>query len=527
MHASQQHSSDGIASRLLSSASEATATFESLPYEIIAHIFVLGCPFPHVGGDTFPFVTPNIREEPLAYQPLTASVCRQWRQVALGTPKLWSSIFVNLSFVYHRPGISTPEILHLLEKRSAATDLFLYIMASKAYGVTKDPTPDIVPVISRLLPRVYMLALDFHNADQLGALLFPLVNVPTLRHFRIHQFSIYDRPPARRHIFESAIHLDSFHLYPMSNMSPLDEETCLRHVSTPSLTYLPLARRLGPGTATALSIIEASSTLRNLHILYDCISPGASRGFVVNHPTLSTLKLTSREQHPTLACLGSLPELTHLTFIREKCAEWLSGAAPFPGPLIRVIGQMPRLRTLAVRAVCAGPANNTWDYVRHVTQLVLNSPGLVALELWNENAREVVTLLAERSADKANEVPNASLRLIRVVFSHPHSLNIFVPETMGACTSLVLSRPELRIEWYIQQPFFSETEDAVKVMKSFPQYLFLSLDSPRQNLEDLELDDQGVLSDGRTSFYSAADAMRDVGKLVAGALLRVARGIED
>ena len=59
-----------------------------LPDEVIAHIFVMGCPAPNhrlLGIDT----------APLQYQVLVGSICRLWRKIANECPYLWTSVVVR------------------------------------------------------------------------------------------------------------------------------------------------------------------------------------------------------------------------------------------------------------------------------------------------------------------------------------------------------------------------------------------------------------------------------------------------
>ena len=64
-----------------------TSVIHRLPNELIAHIFVMGCPAPNhklAGIDTAPF----------RYQVLVGSICRLWRKIAHECPSLWTSVAV-------------------------------------------------------------------------------------------------------------------------------------------------------------------------------------------------------------------------------------------------------------------------------------------------------------------------------------------------------------------------------------------------------------------------------------------------
>ncbi|KAJ7940156.1 hypothetical protein B0H13DRAFT_1454893, partial [Mycena leptocephala] len=57
-----------------------------LPPEILAEIFIHCLP-------TQEFVTPDLTTAPL----ILCGICRRWREVALSTPKLWNSLFLQLN----------------------------------------------------------------------------------------------------------------------------------------------------------------------------------------------------------------------------------------------------------------------------------------------------------------------------------------------------------------------------------------------------------------------------------------------
>jgi len=62
-----------------------------LPDEVIAHIFVMGCPAPN-----HKFL--KIDTAPLQYQVLVGSICRLWRKIANECPCLWTSVVVRHPF---------------------------------------------------------------------------------------------------------------------------------------------------------------------------------------------------------------------------------------------------------------------------------------------------------------------------------------------------------------------------------------------------------------------------------------------
>src|ERR1700733_4367662 len=65
-----------------------TSAIHCLPNELIAHIFVMGCPSPNHREFT------GIDAAPFRYQVLVGSICGLWREIAHGCPSLWTSVAV-------------------------------------------------------------------------------------------------------------------------------------------------------------------------------------------------------------------------------------------------------------------------------------------------------------------------------------------------------------------------------------------------------------------------------------------------
>lgn len=482
MQSDQQHPNNEVTSRLPSSEGRTKATFDLLPFELIAHVFILGCPRSRF-EDTL-FAPPEMEwpEDPLPYQLLVASVCRLWRHVALGTPKLWSSIFVNLSLIDNRSRITTPESLRLIEQRSAATDLFLYITASDWDGCSSgpviDPTPDIVPIIVRMLPRVYTLAIDAFDAIQIEAI-FPLVNLPRLRHLYFEQTFEFN-PSTPEAIFDRTIHLESFHFYP-ERMPSLAEANCLERVATRSLTCG--IQHVGNIHAT-LDTIERSIDLEHLHFIYqeDRFRDLPQR---ISHPTLSSLKLTTGELQPTLACLGTLPELVHLTIQASRDTyppDTRGNNDPVP-----FISKFPKLKTLVATIYCGDGCEDFEEvYIRGIAPVMKASPALAAIELWDWNALEIVTFLA---GQEANGATNPTLRHIRIVLDHPDAMEWLEPMAL-VCTRLLTCRPSIRIEWHIQPSFVWDPQDAARISVAVPHGVecFYNEDDDYSPLAPLEME---------------------------------------
>lgn len=58
-----------------------TLPIHKLPDELVAYIFVLGCPKPTI--DTYRPEPGDMTDDPIPFQVLVSSICRCWRRVSL------------------------------------------------------------------------------------------------------------------------------------------------------------------------------------------------------------------------------------------------------------------------------------------------------------------------------------------------------------------------------------------------------------------------------------------------------------
>ncbi|KAJ7908909.1 hypothetical protein B0H13DRAFT_2495475 [Mycena leptocephala] len=94
----------------------------ALPPELLSEIFIHCLP---TEEDEYLPVTPNPKTAPL----LLCGICRQWREVALTTPSLWSSISFSSELAYSQSGIEYVEFCRRWLSRAKDTPLSLCLEA--------------------------------------------------------------------------------------------------------------------------------------------------------------------------------------------------------------------------------------------------------------------------------------------------------------------------------------------------------------------------------------------------------------
>ncbi|KAF5327583.1 hypothetical protein D9619_004652 [Psilocybe cf. subviscida] len=143
-----------------------------LPTEIIARIFLC-----FTSDPTQPSQTPNIKSfDESVKQPLILShVCKHWRYVALGTPILWSSIYITRDL--------HPNLLHLFLRRTLGFPLAVYIDGThhpSQYDATTVSQPHSLYLFQRALPTgeqsrivrcMMLLRKSFHRCVKMDATL--------------------------------------------------------------------------------------------------------------------------------------------------------------------------------------------------------------------------------------------------------------------------------------------------------------------------------------------------------------------
>ncbi|KAF8884598.1 hypothetical protein BD779DRAFT_1471926 [Infundibulicybe gibba] len=140
---------------------------EGLPVEIIQVIFLELCPPP----TTFPLR----RGEPTL---LVTHICSQWRAIAISTPTLWASCYIN--FVTFCP--PQPEPIHAWISRAAQSSLSLNFHGSARYF---DTSPMIVDIVFPVIHRCSFLSFCLDTITLNRLLTLPPGSLRTLRSMTI------------------------------------------------------------------------------------------------------------------------------------------------------------------------------------------------------------------------------------------------------------------------------------------------------------------------------------------------------
>ncbi|KAF8149073.1 hypothetical protein B0H34DRAFT_802599 [Crassisporium funariophilum] len=148
----------------------ASSGITTLPYEILSHIFVIYTFEDEKVDPRFPFLVPDKSNGPLHI----CSISRQWRQIALTTPILWSSIFVC-----QHPDL---KLVKLWLERSQSHPLTLRL-APKAGG---DKIPDlrftdaVFSLFSTQLHRWRTISFCFQKSTEIAFVNLPLSDATLL-----------------------------------------------------------------------------------------------------------------------------------------------------------------------------------------------------------------------------------------------------------------------------------------------------------------------------------------------------------
>ncbi|KAF8879885.1 hypothetical protein CPB84DRAFT_1792980 [Gymnopilus junonius] len=127
-----------------------------LPPEIISHIFQL-C-VPHISFDTEPYYNCDIDDVWGNIVPRInlGAVCRDWRHVALTTPRLWNFMLVNLDWVHLQRNI---EVTQELLERSGTLPLLIRVYSYDPRTKLTSKVRSIINVINQQSSRWQMLDL--------------------------------------------------------------------------------------------------------------------------------------------------------------------------------------------------------------------------------------------------------------------------------------------------------------------------------------------------------------------------------
>ena len=254
-----------------------------LPNEIIARILLTGCLLPdhrHKEIDT----------EPLTYQVLVTSICRLWRQIALHSPSLWTSVVVRPPRMKSL-SLYRKELAAVLA-RSGTLELDISI---KAVPYNKNPS-QYYNLLSPHLSRAHTL--DIETGVFLDDLI-PVSCIPELgklRHFYVKGRRYFRGNQVVLPLNVRNAPLETFH-YLIS--SPL------RMSSVPQAELQTLTLHLHDGVDQAEDLVKLvnNSRLQKLDLKAWNWNPGAT----ISSPTLIHLDIGMLRLP---VCLGQLPNIS-------------------------------------------------------------------------------------------------------------------------------------------------------------------------------------------------------------------------
>ncbi|KAF8149047.1 hypothetical protein B0H34DRAFT_193790 [Crassisporium funariophilum] len=149
----------------------ASSGITTLPYEILSHIFVIHTFEDERVDPRYPFLVPDKSHGPLHI----SSISRQWRQIALTTPILWSSIFVR-----HYPDL---RLVKLWLERSRSHPLTFCLKPQTSRDKTSERlrfTEAAFSLFSTQLHRWRSICLHLQDSTAKAFLALPLSNATLL-----------------------------------------------------------------------------------------------------------------------------------------------------------------------------------------------------------------------------------------------------------------------------------------------------------------------------------------------------------
>ncbi|KAJ6486423.1 hypothetical protein C8R47DRAFT_1047444 [Mycena vitilis] len=309
--------SRNAAERDLYAAAVATSPVLTLPVEITAEIFEHS--LPPVDDSTWY----RGRMLPL----IVSYVCRAWRDIALATPKLWTTLRIPSNSTTD-PGVVDPghaeDLVDQWLARAGACPLSLILPALV-------PANRMREVINRYCDRVERLELcaesDIANLG-LSSVVFPILQRVVLS----TDEDVHDRVT----VFSNA---PRFHdLRAPRGFSPGNR----------SLPWLQLTRF--EGKIWNLDLFTSAPNLIEVRCLFDCDPEDTDNLVATTHPTLRSLVLVDGS-YDTIIDYLTLPALQHLDVIHMDTYYYL-------GPFLE--RSSPPLVSLSVRAH-TGKAYQVWN----------------------------------------------------------------------------------------------------------------------------------------------------------------------
>jgi len=335
-----------------------TSPIHRLPNELIAHIFVMGCPAPNhklEGIDTAPF----------RYQVLVGSICRLWRETAHQCPSLWTSVaaFYPARSRGGKKLAFYEEMMAEILGRSGTLELDLSLRISW-FSVLGD-YDHVIPHFQ----RVHTLHVKFERSMD-----FPLsTHTPAFTNLRHLYAKGYDCGTAGS--------LPSFgENFPLESLyyetdRPLNVST----LPTSRLRYCHIF--LGHVSQQTIQLINKCSDLRVLELWGDTWDPDT----LISSSTLTHVDLHVWGELPFRGPVAQgLPNLLHLRLEVDDAFE-----LPIH-PLSWT--PLPSLRSLSIRFGRDGLPDES--YGAHLVEILRGAPRLVALQIDEIDAPEVIEFIS-------------------------------------------------------------------------------------------------------------------------------------
>ncbi|KAJ6561465.1 hypothetical protein DFH09DRAFT_494198 [Mycena vulgaris] len=302
----------------------ATSTFPllTLPVEITAEIFLLCLP-PIETLRNFR-VSINLKTQAPT---IFLGVCRTWRDIALETPALWTTLYLDLNFIDPRVASTLGEVEGWIDRwlNRAALHPLSISLHLRPRGVEDNPiTPSRArDVIHRYASRVQYLELYFGQDDMrqldLGSAVFPQLKHAVLGNDG--SFEPADYRPVN--VFNNAPQLRELHLIPYTVLSD----------------YIPPSFQLTKfeGDIENLELFALAPNLTQIKCTVDYLVPLPASE--ISHARLESLTLDGEKdilQHLALPALQSL----HISAMEDTT---------YPTLLSFLTRSSPPLRTLCIR----------------------------------------------------------------------------------------------------------------------------------------------------------------------------------
>jgi len=376
-----------------------TAAIHRLPNEIIAHIFVVGCPTPN--HDRL-----SVDVAPIQHQMLVGSICGLWREIAHECPALWTSVVVRYP-MSETDVDSYEETICSSLRRSGTLELDLAIRVDVVPG-RESTYPYYYDHVVPHLQRVHTLFLDC-RADRLDPM--PFSNMPQL--VKLGHFYIKGGHRSRDAlIFPSCAKdspLETFHFNSYSAYN------ALQFASIPTSRLQDISIKCFYVGEEIAYFISKCNNLQVLALSGQTWAPGVT----VSSVTLTHLDLLAMVLPAAL--WGDLPNLRHLRLL----------VAFGPPPQPSSWPPLPSLKSLSIHILYG-------EYQPIIPDILHVAPQLVALQIGYAGAWEAVKYFcAHREDGLDGRIRRKRLRLLLLMTDDTLGFKVELPHSRWSDLSLV------------------------------------------------------------------------------------------